>query len=93
MASMSWTWEDLWNWFEQIEEDSTKSFMLKQVFDIQWVKRLSIDGQVDVMKDAPFEVMKYLKKLYPDCLKSETVSILNDHLKARYKPKRRNTRK
>lgn len=93
MASMSWTWADLWNWFEQIEEDSTKSYMLKQIFDIQWVKRLSVDGQVDVMKDAPFEVMKWLKKLYPDCLKPETVSILNDILDARYKPKRRTKRK
>lgn len=67
--------------------------MLKQIFDIQWVKRLSVDGQVDVMKDAPFEVMKWLKKLYPDCLKPETVSILNDILDARYKPKRRTKRK
>lgn len=93
MGGFSWSWDELWGWFDQIDEPNTKGWMLNQILDIKWLQRLTVDGQVDVLSSAPFDILKYLKKWYPDCLKSETVSILNEHLKARYKPKRRTKRK
>lgn len=89
MAGMNRTWEEVWSWFEQIEEPDRKGWMLNQILEIRWLKGISVEGQVDVLSSAPFEVLKWLKKIYPDCLKSETVSILNDHIKARFRPKRK----
>ena len=98
MASMNWTWEQFWNWFDQIEtendEGKLKGKMLNHFLDIKWLGGLTIDSQVEVMEFASLDVMKQLKVKFPTCLKSETVSILNEILKDRYKPtSRRRKRK
>ena len=62
MASVIWSWQDFWNWFEQIESANDKAIVLKQI-DADWVKRLTAENQAKVFQYAPQEITGHISHL------------------------------
>lgn len=88
MSSLAWSWDDLWNWWGQVEVDQ-KRFMWKELTGDIWMKNLTPQLQFEVLKSAPMEVLEQLKK-FPDIFKMETLERLDAHVRGvPYKPKRR----
>lgn len=70
MASLSFTWSDVWNWYNQANEESRAS-LEQEVLRDDWIFNLTEKAQIEALKDAPKPFIKACaKRLHPEtCLK------------------------
>lgn len=89
MAALTWSWQDYWNWFIQIENDEDKKIAIQTLIGGRWMANLSPQSQATVMRYAPMEVLVAMKH-FPDIFKREAILIIQRELDKENKvPKRR----
>lgn len=84
MTSISWSWDEFWWWYEQIEEQERQFDALREVHKDKWVERLPAEIQARVFLHAPLEFKKQMKN-FPNLYKREAILILEMDLNKRYK--------
>jgi len=75
MTSISWQWEDYWDWYDQIEEQERQFDALRELHRDGWVERLSAESQAKVFMNAPIEFKQQMKN-YPRLYKREAIILL-----------------
>ena len=70
--SLRWSWKDYWEWFEQLQEDEIKVMAMVELLGDGWMKGLSPNTQIEVMKFAPREILDCLYQM-PETFKPETI--------------------
>ena len=92
MAALTWTWNDYWEWFRQIEHDKDKTVAITELIGGGWLRNLSAHSQADVMRNAPMEILQAMRH-FPQIFKLETLHIIQAELDKKNKvPKRRYAR-
>lgn len=77
MASISWTWKQLWEWYEQLEESGATVFFRSFLKDIE-LERCSADFQFEVFRYSPIVIKENLKHLKG--IKQEALIMLGEDL-------------
>ena len=72
MGKLTWTWQDYWVWFHQIESKKGKANAWLEVLGGKWMGSLPVGVQVEIFRYAPTDVLEVLKH-FPDDIKYETL--------------------
>jgi len=79
VTSLTWSWEDLWAWWGQVDTPQ-KRFVWGELTKDEWMKNLPPKLQFEVMRGAPMEVLEQLKN-FPDIFKYDTLLLLDSHVR------------
>jgi len=64
----TWDWDDFWSWWEQVDKNVQQDALIQ--IEARWIVKLSAPHQIEVLKDAPEQVIKDLSKfLHPEACK------------------------
>ncbi len=92
MTSISWSWDEFWWWFEQIEEQERQFDALREVHKDKWVERLPAELQAKVFLNAPMDFKMQMKN-FPNLYKREAILILQMHADRQNKQFKRYSRR
>lgn len=70
-VSLNWTWKTFWEQFEGFDT-KRKTMAISRLLEGGWMRSLSAEGQFEVLRFAPREVLDYLY-LMPDTFKPEII--------------------
>lgn len=90
MASISWTWKQLWEWYEQLEENGATTFFKSFLRDIE-LERCSADFQFEIFRYSPMIIQENLKHLKG--IKREALILLQEELDKKNKKVKSRNRK
>lgn len=78
MTSISWSWDEMWSWYKQIEEQERQFQVLREIHRDGWVERLPAELQAKVFLNAPMDFKMQMKN-FPNLYKREAILILQMH--------------